>query len=241
MLRDIGTIIRKELSEWFGASSKRSRFTLLIFAGMFGVVMPLQSGGEWTTSAVSVFSLSWLPFILVASTIADSVAGERERHTLETLLASRVPDGALFFGKLLASMIYAVGQLWLIALLGAITTNIAFWSGRVTFFPPGMFAGIVFAPVLVAGLAAGTGILVSMRAPTARAAYQSLTIAIFIVALPLFLIGFIPDSARAWLTERTAGVSVSTIVVLAAVALLAVDATLITVARLRFRRGRLEL
>ena len=241
MLRDIGTIIRKELSEWLGASSKRSRFTLLIFAGMFGVVMPLQSGGDWISSPVSVFSLAWLPFILVASTVADSVAGERERHTLETLLASRVPDAALFFGKLLASVIYAVAQLWLIAILGLVTANIASWNGHVRLFPVGAAIGVVVAPLLVAGLAGGVGILVSMRAATARAAYQSLTIAVFVIALPLFLIGFIPDSARAWLGDRLAGVNVATAVIVAGAGLAAIDFVLIAIARTRFRRGRLEL
>ena len=47
--------------------------------------------------------------MMVSSLVADSFAGERERHTLETLLASRLPDRAILAGKLLVPVAVAWG------------------------------------------------------------------------------------------------------------------------------------
>ena len=68
------------------------RFSLVILVGVFGVFLPLQSGAEWVQSPATVFYWGWVPLMLVGGAVADSFAGERERHTLETLLASRLPD-----------------------------------------------------------------------------------------------------------------------------------------------------
>ena len=36
--------------------------------------------------------------------IADGIPGERERHTLETLLASRLSDRSILLGKVMAAV-----------------------------------------------------------------------------------------------------------------------------------------
>jgi ABC-type Na+ efflux pump permease subunit len=48
--------------------------------------------------------------------ITDSIAGERERQTLETLLASRLPDRAILLGKVAAITLLG----WLLLALGAL-------------------------------------------------------------------------------------------------------------------------
>lgn len=52
-----------------------------------GILVPAQSGSTWTTSPSTPFLIAWVTLGLVVSMTADSFAGERERHTLETLLA----------------------------------------------------------------------------------------------------------------------------------------------------------
>ena len=47
---------------------------------------------------------------MIISFIGDAIAGERERHTLETLLASRMPDRAILLGKVIAIVLYAWGM-----------------------------------------------------------------------------------------------------------------------------------
>ncbi len=241
MLRDVATIVWKDLNEWLGESGKRSRMTLLIFAVIFGVVMPLQWGRDWITSPLSLLSIVGLPFLLVSSTIADAIAGERERHTLETLLSTRITDSALFTGKIAASVLYAVCQLWVIGLLGVATINVAYWNGSFAFYSIGMTIAFLVMPLLIAGLAAGIGMLVSMRAPTARAAQQSLTVALFVLVLPLFALGIVPDSVKSWIDTLVAGIDLTLIPIVVGGVLLALDTALLAVARARFGRGRLTV
>jgi ABC-2 type transport system permease protein len=90
MFTDILTVLRKEWREIFlMRGSVRSGVTnVLIQVGVIGIVMPWQSGPEWLTSPVGAMIWAWLPIFSSTGIIADSIAGERERHTLETLLAA---------------------------------------------------------------------------------------------------------------------------------------------------------
>lgn len=69
--------------------------------------------------AVVLLSYQLAPFMLivplaVATAIAaDSLAGERERRTLEALLATPIRDEELFFGKVLAAALPAIAIGWL--------------------------------------------------------------------------------------------------------------------------------
>ena len=111
MIGDVLTVAWKEWRELFqlGGSHRGGRFSLVILIGVFGVFLPLQSGAEWVQSPATVFYWGWVPLMLVGSAVADSFAGERERHTLETLLASRLPDRAILLGKMLAAVAYGWG------------------------------------------------------------------------------------------------------------------------------------
>lgn len=58
----------------------------------------------------------YFPLVLTLTMVADSFAGERERHALETLLASRLSDRAILLGEAAALTSYG----WLFGLVGAI-------------------------------------------------------------------------------------------------------------------------
>ena len=94
MIADILTVAWKELREMlmFGDSRGRSKLSLLVILVVFGVVIPLQSGRDWVTSPVSAMVWAWMPYMWVYSVVADSFAGERERHTLEALLDHGQPE-----------------------------------------------------------------------------------------------------------------------------------------------------
>ena len=62
---------------------------VIVPLGLLGVMLPWQMGRAWIESPLSLAVWAWMPLMLMAGLIADSFAGERERHTLETLLASR--------------------------------------------------------------------------------------------------------------------------------------------------------
>ena len=101
MIIDIGTVMRKELKELLfqREQGRSSSIRLLIFIGIFGIVLPLQNGINSLTSPFSMVFWLWIPYMLISGVTADTFAGERERHTLETLLASRLSDRSILFGK----------------------------------------------------------------------------------------------------------------------------------------------
>ncbi|MCK7485371.1 MAG: ABC transporter permease subunit [Bacillus subtilis] len=93
-----------------------------------------------------------MPFLWVSGVVADMFAGERERHTLEALLATRLSDQAILFGKLLAAMTYGFTLTWVIMIASLITVNIGFGKGELLFYPLDMtLAALVFS-ILISGL-----------------------------------------------------------------------------------------
>jgi len=100
MMNDILTVMWKERKGMFRYRGSRNRF-LIVLLGPFlmAIVFPLQAGPAWVEDLDSIFIAVFIPIILVSITIPDSFAGERERHTLGTLLASRLPDRTSRIGK----------------------------------------------------------------------------------------------------------------------------------------------
>ena len=134
MIRDILTVMWKEWRELLpvGVTSRgRNRsWNLMIVLAVFGVFLPLQSGREWVQSPLTLLYWAWVPLFMTTGVVADSFAGERERHTLETLLSTRLPDTAILLGKLLTSVLYGWGLAAVSVLLGLVTVNVATWNGR---------------------------------------------------------------------------------------------------------------
>lgn len=242
MFKDIYTIMGKE---WKELLMQRGRlrsgiFGILIFVGAFGIFMPMTTGPEWVTSPAILAIWSWLPFLLVGGVIADAIAGERERHTLETLLASRLPDRAILFGKVATAVSYAWGLTILTLLLVLVTVNIVHWQGGLLFYSPGVGLGALGFSFLIGLLAAGAGILVSLRADSVREAYQKLSIGFMLMFMPLIVIlQFITDEWTAYLVEQVLTANLTHIGIGVAAYLIVVDLALFSIAMARFQRARL--
>lgn len=243
MITDIWTIIWKETKEiLFQRGNLRGGWLgLLVFIGVFGIFMPLQSGPEWVESPTGLFIWGWVPFLLVSGVVADSFAGERERHTLETLLASRLSDRAILFGKIAAAIAYGWGITMVSVFLGLITINVVHWQGKLSLYPATTGLGIVGLSFLVALLAAGLGVLVSLRAATVRQAQQTFSIAFFLLFIPLFILPMLPEEWRARLVDMAVNANLSAIVIVLAIILFVIDVVLILAAMARFKRNRLIL
>ena len=245
MISDIGTFIWKEAKEILlqRGNLRGGWFGLLIFVGVFGIFMPLQSGPSWVESPIGLLYWSWVPFLLVSGVVADSFAGERERHTLETLLASRLSDRAILFGKLGAAIAYGWGFTLVSVLVGLITINLVYGQGDLLMYPAAIGLGILALSFLIAALAAGLGVLVSLRAATVRQAQQIFSVAFFLLFIPLFAIPMLPETWRAqainWLMQNSGRISVGTVVLAVAGVLLLIDIALVVAAMARFRRARL--
>ncbi len=242
MFYDIFTILRKDLKEILvQRGSLRSGLTnILIMLAIIGVLFPIQMGPEWLVNPLGLISAAWLPLFMSMGLMADAIAGERERHTLETLLASRLSDRAILFGKLAAACIYGLSIALAGMLMGALTINLQH-SGA-GFYPAANFLGALIFTFLGTLLVSGLGVLVSLHASSVRQAYQRMSLGFIILWLPLILGPQIMPEA--WLVEISQWISqvnVAQVAVLAVAVLLVLDSILIGLGLARFKRARLIL
>jgi len=242
MSADIWTVVWKDFKEIVSQGGGRSRYSLLVFAGVFGLFLPLQAGKEWLTEPLLLVYWIWIPLFLVSTVISDSFAGERERHTLETLLASRLSDRAILFGKILASIGYGWGLSMACVLLGVVTVNVVYGKGTLLFYPFDVMIGIVAVSFLGSALASCVGVLVSLRAATVRQAQQTMSISIMIVFFVLlFGLQALPDGWKATLLSGLSGMTLLGLIGVISAGLLVLDLILLSAAAARFKRARLIL
>ncbi len=241
MLTDILTVLQKELTELLlqRGQGRSTSIRMLIFVGVFGILLPLQNGIEGVQSPVNLAFWAWIPYMLVSGVTADTFAGERERHTLETLLASRLSDRAILFGKLAAVVAHGWGITLAAIVLSLVTVNIAYWQGTPTLYPPDLFAVILALSLLIAVFAAGLGIAISLRAATARAAQQTMSIIMFVLLIPLFALSFLPREILTTIFTFLDGLNPPQIIAALLVFLLAFDGGLLAYALKQFQRAKL--
>jgi ABC-2 type transport system permease protein len=238
MIADIGTVMWKEWKELVSSRSSRGKLIIVLFVALLGIYLPLQMGNSYVESPGLLLVWTWVALFMVSSVIADSFAGERERHTLETLLASRLSDRAILLGKVGAAIAYGVGITWLSLLVGLITVNLAHGQGHLLIFPAAIGLGTAGLSLLGAGLSAGAGILISLRASTARQAQTTLSILIMLV---FFAVVLVLEALPASLLNTLVTLGTGPLIVIMGLILLVLDAALLVVAMARFRRARLIL
>jgi ABC-2 type transport system permease protein len=244
MNADFATVLWKEWKEIVmersagGAGSYRP----LILIALLGIFVPFQMGPRFF-SVAGLLAPTFFSAIVITTVIADSFAGERERHTLETLLASRLSDRSILFGKIAASIAYG----WLISisciLAGAITVNVSNWHGQILMFHDApSWLIILLGPPLVGGVVATAGVLVSLRAATVRHAQQTLAVAVAVLLLgTVFGSNRLPAEWKAWFARILFTWSETNLVLAAAGVLLAIDLALLFAGMARFQRAKLVL
>ena len=238
---DVGTILWKEWREIVSWTGTRGRFGAIILVFVVGIFLPWRVGSAWVTSSVMLVYWAWVPMFLVVSVIADSFAGERERHTLETLLATRLSDRVILVGKIIAGMGYGLGLSWLSVLIGLATANLTAGHGHLLIYTPSRALAIVGVSLFAAGLAATAGMLVSLRAATVRQAQQTLSISMIVLVFGLTFAGrALPAAWRSGLGTALTDHPVL-LVGTAVLVLLVLDVGLFFVGVARFRRARLIL
>lgn len=244
MIADMWTVIWKEYKELLSRDGilRGGKFSILLFVGVFGVFLPWQFGRAWGQSPMLLAYWVWVPLLLVTSTIADSFAGERERHTLESLLATRLSDRAILFGKFAAAVAYGWGLTMISLLLGLITINLTHPMGTPFVYPPLIGLTAVMSGLLASALAAAIGIFVSLRAATVKQAQQTLSITIMLLVLaPVLVMQMLPDDSKSGLFRALASWNLTQVVLLAGAVLALLDVGLLAAAMARFRRARLIL
>lgn len=247
LLYDIFTVAGKELREIIVMTGGRTKLGLIFSVLVFGVLLPLQAGRPWVESHFATFYWAWVPLYMTNGVVADSFAGERERRTLETLLATRLSDQAILFGKIAAGVAFGWGLTLANMLTGLVTVNVVYGRGELVMYSPSQFAVIGTISLVMSLLAAGIGILVSLRAATVRQATQVVGIgATLIFFLPLVALQLLSGNPRFASRIETLFAQLETLnwiqlgfIALAVVSLLI--GLLFAAALARFKRARLIL
>jgi len=237
---DIWTMAWKEWREWF---ARQGRFrggwiNVALTIAVFGVILPWQFGRAWVESPAALMAWIWLPLFVLSNLVVDAVAGERERHTLETLLASRLPNRAILLGKIGAASVYGVGVTAGSLLAGAVTVNVMFWDGTFRFYPGATLLGALLVAVIGSTLISSLGVLVSLRATSVRQAGQMMGLSVLAIGFsPLLLVRVL---SRYWPVHGVlAPVNFAIIAILAMGGLMALDVGLFVLVLARFQRSRL--
>ncbi len=190
-MNDFLTMVWKEAKDSVFSGGRGELIRPLIFIFLLGIFLPWQIGQRWlelSSTPVAILIACYIPFFFIASYIGDAIAGERERHTLETLLASRISDQAILWGKLVVTVCFAWGMTLIGLLLGWVVANLTGGQGGWAFYHPlDLWWAMLAVSLLVSLLSASGGALISLRAATVRQAQQT----ILIGSLSLFVVLYI--------------------------------------------------
>lgn len=253
-MSEVGTVVWKEWREHFLRRGRPSRTVVatLVLVVLGGLVAPLVIGLSFSrflsarevveiVAGIGLFATAFQGMVLNVSLIIDAFAGERERHTLESLLASPLSDRAILVGKILAIQLFV-----LVASLVEVVSQQGILL--ILFGAPGWG----YLPVLVAGpilaglvglLIGSIGAMVGMRVATVKAGQQVMAY----ILLPVY---FLPGLGNILLQSTPPGrailayyalVGPQLFVLTVMGLLLTVDVLLLALARRAFRRNRLLL
>ena len=239
----IAAVCRKEtltLLQNFGGNSRLTQVLWLVALFSGGLVLPMIIGEYWLRHAGFLVVFPILGGVLVTQNIIDSVAGERERKTLETLLSTPVPSAAVVIGKILPTVTLAamisLGNL----LMGMIIVNVAFWSGAVQWPEPYLLIGLPLLSVLFPLLTVSAGFFGSVTTDNTRQATQvyTLTLTAVLIVPPVALL-LLPEDITApllhWWQRQTAEGLMGVVLV----GLFVLDAFFLAVCLRSFRRQQL--
>ncbi len=234
-MRDLLTMMWKESKDLLFRGGWRAWILPVLLVGILGVYLPLQGGLGWLElSPIELVVVLWIPFFVIIMFTGDAIAGERERHTLETLLASRISDRAILLGKVIATVGYAWGMALVGLLLGLVLVNVFRGHGSWAFYHPlDVFLEALALSLLSTVLGASAGVLISLRSATVRQAQQILGIGTLVLIFGgIFALQALPASFVSSLSySQFLGLLIAVLAVL--------DAILLGLSLVSFQRSRL--
>jgi ABC-2 type transport system permease protein len=124
-MNDVLTVMRKEIVEMFGDrhSMYGAVIQTVIIIAICGVIVPADNPMVWGDAGQVAILYAVFPAILAATFAADSFAGERERGTMETLLATPISERSLFLGKVITAILLAAAGAALALVAGVISST----------------------------------------------------------------------------------------------------------------------
>lgn len=236
-MNDLWTMIWKEWKDFLFSGGRSDVLRPLLNIAVLGIILPLALGQSWINlETAPVLIVVFTPFMFVILIISDAIAGERERHTLETLLASRISDRAILLSKVLVT----VGYNWMMTLfcllLGDVVVNLSLRLEQFQFYKPiNLFVVVLVLCFLTTLLAASGGVLISLKSITVRQASQTMLLGLIILGLTITAVVKLLPS------ELTASLTTSQIVGIILFVLVVLDTILLVATLLSFQRSRLIL
>jgi ABC-2 type transport system permease protein len=239
MFADLNTMIWKEIRVQFRGRTKKSSFLRQLLAPVvLAGVFPITWGADWVNEFPALIIAFITPALIVGIMIPDSFAGERERHTLDTLLASRLPDRAVLFGKMLPPVLTGWGAALGFNLISLIVVNLAHGGDGILFYSPQIAGGILFLSFLSATLMAGGGVLTSLSAASAQEAAQKL---MMFILVPAMLIQIVPLLFMDQTLKIIKILDGKQILIFIGASLLIIDLLLTVMAMIKFQRAEIYL
>ena len=248
MLTDIWTVCLREWQEILYQRNKIWQTLLnelfaLAIAGIF-FPLPFDSSGEDTTTSFTLWYLA--PFILLLTKVPDSFAGERERHTLPTLLATRLSDRAIVLGKIGAAVAYGWTATIIASWFGLIKVNVVNFKDAPIFYPLNSYLFGIGIGLLTTTLIATFGILVSFRAKTLKQAQLNLSfyfIALSFIPLIVLLVStfLLPETVNENIVSILKAMDSTTSALIGLLCFAVLDLLLIVFTLRRFKRNQLIL
>ena len=248
MIADIQTVMWKEWRDLLGDLQRKStlyKVIAVVVVLFFATALSLVSEDGWASGGTSLMFWLAFPFVFTSQMVADSFAGERERHTLETLLATPLPDRAIYLAKLLTpTLIVWVGvQAWM--LYSLIPLNIAFGRDGLLLFPLDVLLLGMSSSFALALMISAIGTLGSLHAPTVQSAQVRIGIFTFVIFfLPIFAFAvllILPDSLRQQIVDVLEEVGVNGAIIMVTIITFIMDMGLVMLAIRLFRRSRMIL
>jgi ABC-2 type transport system permease protein len=244
MIRDMLTVAWKEWREFRDQlfRLKRGGLSALVVVGMLGIFMPLQMGELWLHSPLMLAYWPLLASGMVSTLIADAFAGERERHTLESLLATRLSDTAILVGKVLAAVAYGLLFTFANIVTGYLVLTVKSFGQGFVPIPFQQLLTIAALVILACAALSGIGVFISLRASTVRQAQQTLGIIMMVLLMgPFLFLQLLDPGDRVAMAARLTTIGTDRVVGWAILFLAAAAIVLNAMALVRFKRGKLVL
>lgn len=236
-MKDTVTVMWKERAMLFRHRGGRMRFVLTLLGPLLlAFYVSWSSGIRWVEQPIPAIPCMLVAVLAVIIVVPETFAGERERHTLETLLATRLSDASILFGKLGVAVGFSMVLVIFVLVLGLITANIFHWHGELLLYNFRNVALTLTLSLLASVFVAALGVIISLGAETIQEATQTLA---GLVLVPPIMVGMVIliFKRRFIYMLMLLGRPISGVVVLLASIL--IDLALLAELKRRFQRSRL--
>ena len=173
-MRDVVTVLHKELWEILGDRYARRGGLVQAIVGVlaFGFILPMNNKKLWVEGRPAAIVYYALTGIFAVAIAADAFAGERERKTLDTLLATPLSERAILFGKASAAILFALAVSTFSFVCAVVVVNVAAKPEALFLPEPLCVAAALGGACSSALLLTSLAVLLSMRLPVARTVQQ---------------------------------------------------------------------